>query len=172
MTDHTELIALLRKCADDIEAIKDEDSVERFAAWGSAVSAQLGLGEFTDGGKTLRQLGFDPDEVIAVADVMLRKYTGLDTDGGSPDELRWFDQRDAILAGMSKKKIAAVEAFVREGMDKERVEGASFRGFIYGILDLPTSAYVPLFCAGGMEFTNACPEGRDIEGVQGKRPRA
>ena len=36
-------------------------------------------------------------------------------------------------------------------------EGSSFRGFIYGRLGFDTDAYVPLYEAGVMEFTNACP---------------
>ncbi len=54
------------------------------------------------------------------------------------------------------KKLEYAEKFMREVV-MHCIEGGSFRDFIYDRLGFDSDAYVPLYEAGGMEFTNACP---------------
>jgi hypothetical protein len=54
------------------------------------------------------------------------------------------------------KKLEHAEEFMREVV-AHCIDGGSFRDFIYGRLGFDSDAYVPLYVAGGMEFTNACP---------------
>ncbi len=54
------------------------------------------------------------------------------------------------------KKLEYAEEFMREVV-MHCIEGGSFRNFIYDRLGFDVDAYVPMYEAGGMEFTNACP---------------
>jgi len=46
---------------------------------------------------------------------------------------------------------------------KHCIDGGSFRTFIYDRLGFESAAYVPLYEAGVMNFTNACPVNMDAE---------
>lgn len=161
-TQH-EIAVCIREAADDIEALVDEPELaERLIAWSKAVSAKLALEDFISDVGVLKALGADPDEVIAVADVMLRQYTGRDGD----TEGAWPKRREVLLAGLrGTPRLGSIEEHVRSAMDAHRQEGGSFRFLIYDRMGLPSGAYVPLYLAGGMDFSNACPEGQPIGGV-------
>lgn len=58
----------------------------------------------------------------------------------------------------------AVTAWVFANIDNHIKEGGSFRYLIYDRLGFGGDAYVPLYCAGGMNISNAC---NDIKGIEG-----
>lgn len=57
----------------------------------------------------------------------------------------------------------AVTAWVFANIDNHIKEGGSFRYLIYDRLGFGGDAYVPLYCAGGMNISNAC---NDIKGIE------
>lgn len=54
------------------------------------------------------------------------------------------------------EKLEYAEEFMRHIM-AHAIEGGSFRHLIYDRLGFGPEAYTPLYLAGGMDFTNACP---------------
>ena len=66
------------------------------------------------------------------------------------------------MAGKTNYSIEQA-AEIMEHVIAEMVEGGSFRYFIYDRLGFEQDAYVPLYTAGVMNFTNQCPVNLESE---------
>lgn len=74
-----------------------------------------------------------------------------------------FPELDKLVEHCSYEVKLAITAWVFSKVNDHMKEGGSFRYLIYHRMGFDGDAYVPLYCAGGMNISNACNDLKDNE---------